>query len=502
MARRRCLLVLVVALCADATKSHALVPSDPLRDSPRALPPKRRRHGLPLPFPRTERAALLHIHARKMCGTSLRVTMKGAANGVENGGEWTMPSKVKCFSFRRSRKLVANATYTSAHPHLYIEFHCDMPHLQTRPSSSASRTREALMQLGFKVATVTLLRNPLTLVPSFYFYFGPGRPVRAVARANVTTLTGFVRAHAEITLCELWGFRTLCSDPLSYATQLRASAQASRAPGPGTADPATSGAAVAATAGGSAGSSSLAAGLPKAILAALPSSVRADAEELGRGGYPLSVTRPFSSFLRTCAARFGQLTSKCGVGPSGRDLRMGEFEYLHCAPDAYLALIDVQTAWARYVRAVHAADRSVCDEAEAMMDRVLGALDVVGTCERWDASFLLMAQALGIQNAPPTGARGVARQRHSGTQDAEARAAMGIAENEACAMRIYAAWARRLDQTIEQQGDTFRAAAAMLRTAEEAMQRKFRTAEEVMQRKLRRRDGVHVVRGPLPIVAG
>lgn len=392
-------------------------------------------------FERQDNVALLYVHPMKSGGTSVRHAM------YKLNPDFTHAGSNFCYSSVRDGPRVESPAFLRANKRLYFEFHCN-PYEHLIDNSTVDETRAMLEARGFKVFSAITLRDPVTTMPSYYNHFGPGHPGRRLELLLNTTLDDWVRARFNFVLCTIWGLREACQFPFSIAPQLQARAEEARA------------------SGGDELPWPVRETLHRATLHAgeggfiTSAHARDNARELLRGGYPPILGRLLAEYLRTLERELGRFTPKCGVRPliPGKEeatLAVDDASYHFCQQGSYHALLRVQGAWARYLRAVHEADGGSCDAAVARMNAVLRKLDLVGMCERWDESFLFMARNLGIARFPRTIVNVFRPSTRQSRRAAELRAE--IAAREPCAVRIYEHWQAVFAQRVERQGAKFNA---------------------------------------------
>lgn len=395
---------------------------------------------VPTGFAPLERVALLFIHPMKSGGTSVRFAMHKL-----NGDEWTHVGRTFCFRAERDMTQLREPGFLDAHLRLYFEFHCS-PYDMLGPRSSLWTARDFLQRKGWKVVTATLLRDPVPTVPSYYAHFGPGHPRRGLEAKLGASLAGFVASHFDFVLCTIWGVSWICERPLDSAEEDdQRSIRVPLADAPHGAD-----------------AFSLLSPRLQRIAAALAAP--------GRERDPAvpAMRRAFGAFVDTLTQQQQHLVSGCGEhaprGPVHAAMpALADSHYMHCERAPFRALERVQTAWAAFQAAVRVAEPALCDRQLRELDARLARLDVVGVCERWDETFLLLARRLGLQRFPRVvvNVKEVSPEQRSQQQAVSAQ----LAVSEGCATRLYRKWARSFGERVRQEGADFNATLARLRAS-------------------------------------
>jgi hypothetical protein len=403
--------------------------------------------------PRSQ-VALMFVHAMKSGGTSVRFAMHHLNH------EWTHVGANFCFRRVRDMPLLHDERFLAANPRLYFEFHCN-PFTALAPGSDLWHARAYLMRRGWRVLTAIMLREPLALVPSYYHHFGPGNAHRSLEAKVGARFADFGRAHFDFVLCSIWGMAELCDQPLitrphtrtltAARNETRASADADAL---ATAEVATM---------------SIcpvdARGLARAReeYGSLPPRYELVGAGVLSNGCPAPLRTAFDDFARTFLAQRRQLTNGCGLRGSGEPQpALAELAYLHCEREPYRALVEVQASWARFQAAVRAARPQLCAQQTEALHVRLRQLDVVGICERWDESFLLIAQQLGVRRFPRVMVN-VKQLSHTQQQAQDGQAAE-LARSEACATSLYTHWRARLAERVAAADGEYTHTLAMLHT--------------------------------------
>lgn len=378
---------------------------------------------VPSGFPALQRVALMFVHPMKSCGTSVRFAMHKL-----NGDGWTHVGRKFCFRGADDLERLRAPGFLDAHPRLYFEFHCN-PYEALDPQGALWEARAYLRERGWTVVTATMLRDPVSLVPSYYGHFGPGHPRRGLDAKLNASLAQFVRCHFDFALCTIWGMASACERPLHAAEGGR------RRP---------SGAGLEAT--------------RQQALGAGGRGPRAGAAGMAFAAFEAAAREEGPRLTQGC----GRRAARGGAARSGA-IALQEAQYHHCEPAPYRALVHVQTAWAAFQAAARAADPSLCARQLRPLDERLGRLDVVGVCERWDESFLLLARQLGLQRFP----RVKVNVRGAPPEPGSERHALGtrLAVSEGCGASLYQKWARAFDARVAQAGAEFNATLTQLRGA-------------------------------------
>ncbi|KAJ1635650.1 hypothetical protein T492DRAFT_964944 [Pavlovales sp. CCMP2436] len=367
-------------------------------------------------FAPRERVALMFVHPMKSGGTSVRFAMH------KLNTDWTHVGYNFCFNFRRDSSALSAPGFLDRNPRLYFEFHC-APYEVLANDSSLWQARDFLRARGWKVVTGILLRHPVFTLPSYYGHFGPGHPRHGRERKLGASVSDFARAHAEFSLCSIWGMHRLCDNPLDQSE-----AEAEPPPRP-MAD---------------------ASALARARFGHL-SDVGLDrtAVRLLSAGHAEEAVYAFARFARALRLNRGQFAEGCGFRRGL--LALADVNYQHCEqPDAYRALVEVQVEWASFQAAVRDHSPNLCSRQVRELDARLSRLDVVGLTERWDESFLLLAQELGVQKFP----RVMVNVKSVSAEQTERTRALSatLGASESCGVHLYERWAARFRRRVDMDG--------------------------------------------------